>query len=484
MLMRKITFIFFYLFTLFSFSQEYDHYLDFKLKRDREVFQIVNKSNTNFNLFLIDKKKVNSLIVDRNFKLVDSVATDRPKKEFTDVIGNSGDFENPTIYWSNEYKNLICAQKFDLKTKEVKKTYFENIFNQEEEFYLNSFTSDNKFFIITIDRKNSLRIYEFFQNTMKGFVFNLSSEKFYDSDKKNVSLNWLFDIYNGDLRLFEDSNTIEKVENNTLIDLSISAKKRKFYCESNKLIITLDFCNELTQIIKIDLESKTIVHFDIEKPKLKVGDFKLVKSNSFLIDNKIFQLVLNNEQLILSCKKISGEILNEYIINESDTFNINNTPFTIENINESERELKSTSQFLRKINRSNIGISSFKIDGNFAVTLGSVSAETPNNFNNAFTSNNAFGFNSNTNFPNYNFYFYNYNRYKNRRTISTICLFDNQIKHIKSDVKEFAFDKITKFEKNFNHEISGTTIFEFNNNIVYGFYDIVKQIYCFKKFNK
>src|SRR5690606_41890890 len=63
---------------------------DIRLKGGREAFTVVNAASGNTYLFLVDKKSVSALLIDKEFALLDSLAGERPvNATFPDIIGSN-----------------------------------------------------------------------------------------------------------------------------------------------------------------------------------------------------------------------------------------------------------------------------------------------------------------------------------------------------------------------------------------------------------
>ncbi|MFM7895160.1 MAG: hypothetical protein ACKO8L_04345, partial [Flavobacterium sp.] len=102
--MKKI-FLLIFFFTIKIQSQSNINNVDIRLNSNRDVFQIIDQENQKVNLFLSDKYKVNSFILDNQMKTFDTLSGIRPEKKYKDILGYSGNFYNPVIYWSDKQKN-------------------------------------------------------------------------------------------------------------------------------------------------------------------------------------------------------------------------------------------------------------------------------------------------------------------------------------------------------------------------------------------
>ena len=474
-----------------GFSQETVNSFPIELKTNRDVFQVVNDSTKQTAFFISDRKKVTKYILDEKMEIIDSISSFRPDTKYKDILGFSKTKSVQTIYWSNKNKEKICAQSFNLQKRKVIITEYEIKVDSNPEKYIQVFSENNKFYILTLIRdSNSLKLYEFNGNIFKEVNIDLSIFKLYKSNNETASIFKIFEKSIGDSNVFEESYKLPRITSESPTSLTESTKKTKCYSNSEEIIITLDLSDLVTQIITINLKTFDAKLNNIEKPSLTSISIDNVKSNSFIIEGKLLQLTLCENKMNLSLKDFNGTIIKEYIINENDKFKINNSGFIRQNYMGSERELETTSQFLRKIVRSNVGVSAYNLNGNYLLTLGSVSPERSYNGGGIGAMGGLAGMNNMQiaeglkeanffqpiNFVNINFYYYG-----TRRSISTDCLFDYNLNHIDIKLQPLAFDKIAEFKKKYT-QIETETVFVVNKIYYFGYFSTLLKKYVFKKF--
>ena len=488
--MKKISVLLFLLVSLISFSQEIDNSFHFNLKSDRSVFQINSEESGETNLFLSDRKNITSFLLNENLDVTDSLLSKKPaQKKYLDVVGNSGNLLKTSVYWSNIDYSDIYIQTFDYEERIVKDTVFENLFSVDEENFLQVFSENEKFYILTIDKENLLHLYEFFDHQYKIYGIDMSQFEFKDYSNAPSKLYPLFPRVTGTHKTHLNNHVLCKIKNNTEVSLSKSSYRRKLFSSKNEILITIDNNNSCTSIIRINLDTKFTTMFEVEKQKINENSAVETDSNSFIVNDKIFQIVCSEKEVNLSCKELNGTLIKEYSINENDDFKINNTPFVKESVYGIERELEKTSQFLRKFIRYNIGISVVNTNSEYIVTLGSISDEK-------FKAKPLFNKNYNTvnlissiagplvSLPDMSPYFYSYLEYIQRKSIYTTCVFDDHMEHLSNKIEDSAFEKIDKFEKEYNVDetFEIKTIFKVKEEFIFGFYIPRKGLYCFKKF--
>lgn len=487
-MLKKINIVIIHLFFVLSgFSQDLINSFELKLKSNNDVFQIVDEATNQVNLFISDRKKIFAFVLNNNLEIKDSISNQRPERKFKDIIGYSSSNEKKYIYWATNKKDEIYSQEFDFlnrKTKGYAISFSDGI---ENEIYLESFVSNNTFFVLKIDGITKLlKLYEFANGVMNSYVINTSAMQFFKNDDQQASI---FKILANEENLFgyDSEKKLSKITTNCPSTLTDSARKRKLYVMNNAMYITIDNSNLKTQILKVDLITKEPQLLDVAKPIVNNLETE-IQTNSFLVDNKIFQIVVTPKKMQLVAKDFSGNLIKEYVINENDKFGINNTPFVRERITGSERELETTAQFLRKIVRSNVGLAIYALYENYLITLGSVSAEmrgggAPMMGMGGFGMPMGGGITMMMPSP-ANFMMVNYYSYKGRRSISTKCLFNKEVTHIPVELKDLAFDKIKNYEEEYNDygSLKTQTIFRIGTDYFFGCYDENISQYSFRKF--
>jgi hypothetical protein len=485
MKMKKI--IILLLLSIQSYTQDLVSSFELKLKSNKDVFQIVDESTKQVNFFVSDRKKIFAFILDSGLEIKDSLSTDRPERKFKDIVGYSSANGKKYIYWATDKKDEIFSQEFDFSNRKTRGISIGFSNGIENETYLESFASNNNFFILKINKiTKSLQLFELSNGIMNSYTINTNSMKFFDKDNQQASIYKI--INNGDSFVGYDSEKkLSKIITECPSTLTESARKRKLYVINNFMYITIDNSNLKTQILKVDLATKESHLLDVDKPIVNNLETE-IETNSFLVDNKIFQIVVTPKKMHLVGKDFSGNLIKEYVINENDKFGINNTPFVRERITGSERELETTSQFLRKIVRSNLGLAIYPLYDNYLITLGSVSAEmrgggAPMMGMGGFGMPMGGGMTMMMPSP-ANFMMMGYYSYKGRRSISTKCLFNKELSHIPVELKDLAFDKIKKYEDDYNGytSLKLQTIFRIGSDYYFGCYDGSISQYSFRKF--
>lgn len=149
-------------------------------------------------------------------------------------------------------------------------------------------------------------------------------------------------------------------------------------------------------------------------------------------------------------------MLKELGIKKEEVIVFKNTPIIQEgtSFGNNTRVLKTTSQFLRKVSRGDIGISTYLYKGQYKITIGS-KIEKPSG---GFGPMGGFG-----GFPmasfgtisvTFNPTLFAYGNYSSTKSTYIDCVFDENFNHVKGEVPITSFDRIKSFEEDFSIKTS------------------------------
>jgi hypothetical protein len=468
------------MFTSVCFSQDIVNATPINLKKNRDVFQIVDHAKNEIAFFVSDEAKVKAIRLDQNMQIVDSLSYERPnKKVYTNMIGYNGDATHPRLFWSSSDYKAIFTQNFDFESRKITTQLYQMTFKDER--VLQNFSEKGFFYILTVVKNsNFLKLYAFDNEgktaektiDLAGFHFF----KAYDYKRTN-----LYGVLGENLLPFEAPFSLQKISTDDPTSLTDSAKKRKCYSNSNEIIITIDSNIDYTQLIILNLTDFTATEKIIKKTNIPYYQFKSeINSNSFLFDNKVYQVKSSSDKLIVSLKDFDDNLIKEYTVNADNPIDFKNSTILQEGGGfGGKRELENTSQFIRKVNNSNMGLSCYSIRNNTLITMGSVSELQQSS---AMMMGGMFGLAGVLlTYAIANPTMESFNSYANRKVVKIDCLFDKEMNHITGELQPLAFDKIrTFFDKNTN--VSSQTLYKLNDFYYLGYYDTKLQQYIIRKF--
>ncbi|MDH3323468.1 MAG: hypothetical protein OEM04_10790, partial [Flavobacteriaceae bacterium] len=461
----------------------------------RESLPIINYSTNEIAMFLLDKKRINGFLFDNEYKIITNYSSNKPDKKYSILLGYSNYLNEYHLFFTNENKNKFITKSFDFTSS---RSYTKSHdFKLKGEVYLETISYKNKFYLLTLKKMSSiLKIYEFEGNKIsRTEEIDLTSYKFSNSTRSK-----LFDVLDQSVP-FKMILSIQKMDNRNPNPLDLTANINKIYCYNDKLFITLDRDIEDTKLISIDLANFRNTFHTYSKGKIACDDFVNTKSNSYLADNLLYQIIGCKHELYFSVLNLTSDILiKEFRVKRDDQITFRNTPLTEVGsssifTNSKEKELENTKQLLRKIASSHIGITAYESQENFEITVGGVKGTSGGDGGGGggsggmmMTSPGMSISSSHGNFNiaptyNYNTTMYGYRNYRNTRATYFKTLVEkNNFNRINGDILDNAFDKIKKFEDQYENDLYSTTIFRIDDYYVFGHYDKKEKKYYLRKF--
>jgi hypothetical protein len=416
-------------------------------------------------------------------EIVDSISTERPdRKKFTDMIGYNTNNSNTRLFWASADRSLVFSQLYDFTTRKITEDQTTLLINNEQ--VLQNFSSKNKFYILTIVKEsNILKLHVFDQDgDHETRIIDFKNYRFYKRDNTKTDL---YGVFEESLLPYENSFALQNITTENTTSITDGAKKRKCYFDEKHLTITLDSNVDFTQIYTIDLKNFTVTEKVIQKPLIMGVLRTSLNSNSFLIDNKLYQIKTSPEQFYFTIKDLDGNLLKEYNVTTDTPIDFKNSEISVVGSDfGGTRILETSSQFIRKISKLSPGIACYHIGENTLVTLGSTSeakqATTPMYVGAGFigvgisiAAAGIMGY--------YNSTMNNFNSYSNRKVVKIDCLFDKDNSHINSELQPLAFDKIRTFFDTYT-DVSSQTLFKMQNNYYLGYYDNKIKEYVIRQY--
>ncbi|MEO7977198.1 hypothetical protein [Flavobacterium sp.] len=476
-MLKKILLASLFLNGLISFSQEIVSSTPINLKKNRDVFQTLNEDKKEVTLFISDKIKVNALRLNEKMEVIDSLSAERPiPKTYTNMIGYNLNNDNTRLFWSSNDYEEIFTQLFDLKTREVITKQYSLILKEEK--ILQKFSGKENFYILSVLKKgNSLKLHIFDKEgtyTQKTIDFN--SFRFLNSD--NIKSD-LYGVLKENLLPFEAPLSMQSINVKNPTSLTDSAKKRKCYFNDKQITITIDTNVDYTQVFIIDLETFSVTEKIVRQHSIS-GDRFYLSSNSFYFENKLYQVKTSMDQFYFSIKDLDNTLIKEYDASSEKQIDFKNSEMSLEGSDfGGKRTLTNSSQFIRKINNLNLGISCYHIGQNTLIAFGGVSSEQQSAGQTTMSQFGLIG--ALVSLAISNPTMESFNSYSNRKVVKIEGLFDNEGNHIKGELQPLAFDKIrTYFDK--NNDVSSQTLFKMGNFYNLGYYDNKTKEYIFRKF--
>lgn len=461
-----------------SHSQSFVKRLSVNLKKNQDVFQFIDSTSHSVSLFLSDKERVNILNLDNKFNLTDSLSVERPDKKFETIVGFTKQENSKQLFWSKSNEKEILRQDIDLLNKTQKINSYS--FDPKTEKKVLEISENNYFYYVTIPVNSNILKFYIIDNTgsLSTQELDLSGISFFDSKYKKASL---YAIFDENLLPFESRFALQKISSESPVSLTFASKKRKYYVEKGILNITFDTNFDFTQVLTINLKTLKFSEKKIKKPYIFSENTFAINSNSFLYKDYIFQLKLTSDELILSVKTLNDSLLKEYRVTKDEEINFKNSEIIQlgTDMGNETRILYKTSQYLRKVNNSNVGVSCYGNESEFWLTIGSVSELRNTNtgiYGGLFGVSGVLISYMLTN-PIYD----NFNSYANRKVVYINSILDQDGNHLTKSFPKNAFDKIQGYNENLGG-VTSQTIFKIDDRYYFGYYISSQKNYEIKMF--
>ncbi len=468
--MKRILLFFFIFFILFSTKAQEEIINRYTSDLISQSFNIVDENTGNFAVFLKGSASVYGFLFNENKKEIGRIESiDLPNK-YKELIGYIIDGKTIILFMKTNNGRSYGVLKFDFENN--LSTVEELDFKLKKEDYLEALSIDNTFYLFSRPNNSSkINIYEFNSD----LTSTLHEIKFNKDD--------FLDVRDKPIRLYEILSDPVKIENNIPVAIETSSKYVKLYNDGKKVSITSDKYKDYTYLITIDLDTYKHAANRIIKPKIDVSYIGL-RTNSFLLENNLFQIISNSKQLTIQIIDIeTKEIIQKYSVNKEDPIPFKNSQIIQEGGSfDKYRELDNTSQFLRKISLAHVGVSVIKQDGVFQITYGSA-LETPSGADYVIIGVIVGGVSGGIIMASINAATTSYYGYKNSKSVRTTGLFDENFNHIKGEVPLNIFDKIKIYAENIKG-LQAETIINLENYYLYGYYNKREKAYRLVKFTE
>ncbi len=465
-----------------SFSQEIFGKVEVALSfPDLKETMTVVDNNGRPNIFFVDSKEITQVIFNNDTEKIEKTFP-KPPETFPKIQGfNVGSDSSINLYFSNYRSDGF----FLMSIKEGEKLFLKQFdlgFDNRERF-LSTINYKNQFYLLSyIEGKSIINAYSFEKAGHNKVVYDLSNHTFYNKNGNVVPLSNLL-----------DKDNTEVIEDNIPYSLEIVSKKIKIYPKDDSITVTLNHKTDRTQILSLNLENESNNSFFIEN----IGASATKKSNSFISGNRLFQLLVSSEFLVLSIHdlKTQGKIT-EYSVKKDEEFFFKNSPFYEEGESRipnffnsrtlnNRTEIKSTKDFLRKLSKYNVGVYVLQTKKLTDVTIGGskeVRIPVGGTHFGSSSSMSPIGISTIPVFQAYHSYL------KGKSSIFTQSLFNSKtLEHIAQKAQNNVFDRISlksSYLKNsvLKKKLKLETIFKMDDFFVYGFYNKKEKSYTLMKF--
>lgn len=447
-----------------------------------EVVPLTNTENGQFAIFFFKGKVINGYLFDQDNKVIDSLESEEKQRNYKQIFGKTilknGDF---VVFMTNKNRRKFASARFSFSEKNVE--FKELDLDLQNEKILQTAGFGNKFHVLTITPQTStINVYRFDDaGSYVKFPIDFSKEIFFNEKQKTSDLYRMLTVNSGIYGLGK-SVDLAKIESNNPTTLEIGCNPTKFYIHENKAIISFDANEDITQLVEINLEDMEGKAWQIKKA-MDNWAYKEKNSNSFLMENVLYQIVVTKRTIHLRAQNYkSGEIINEHSANIDDKISFKNSSIAqTGGTFDSFREFEDTSTLLRKVMRGKAGITVHRIGQIYHITYGGVIERQVNpgmmmpGFGLPIASIGAV-----TVF--FNPTFFAYQSYTKTKALIVDALFDSKFNHQEGEITENAFQLMETFEQDNRISPAGRTVFRLDNNYILGNYEGFTKTYTLRSF--
>lgn len=482
-MLKKIFILYLFTISANGLSQEIINSFRMPLNSDNFVFDIKNDSTQTSTLFNISRNKILAIKLSENKQIIDSISSEFNVEKYS-IVGSNYNKNTNVIYCKNKKTGTLSSLSFDFHNK--KTTYINTQINLEEDNNIFNFSQDNKFYILyTRKGTNELKINIIdFKGNITSHTIDVSNFKLLNYYNQSTTLYKSIGSFYG---AFSTKNfaVIDSKTNPSLIEAS---NRTKLYIKENQLIFTFDISKSLTQILNINLKDFSASLKQIPAPNIGVSQESntIIESNSFLIDDKLFQFKLTPELAIISVKNLDGKLINTYMLKSENENTNNSNSYHITTPTDNElNKLKNSKDFLERCAKLGYGVGIYcsKIDNDYQITFGAISDLQNKNISvlsllpvpiiGLTTALIIFTLEKTT--------FKNTSIYKNRFAVFTSLRIDNKLETFSNKNHDFINSEIEDYISK-TKKISNFTISKSNENNILGFYDESTKMYTFRSF--
>lgn len=441
----------------------------------KQAFNAQDNATGNFAIFLEDNNWVYAILYNRQFQEIGRVSAPDLSSKFKSVLGYQIDNKKFSLLMNTRNGRSYGVVQFDFETgKGVSK---ELDFKIRGESLIDAVSYQNEVYLLTIPNFSSqVNIYNF--KDMSTPI--LTKLKFGEND--------FLDRRERSTRIYDvvEKSEISTVDIKVPNPLEITSKEFKLYQDGKKIILTADKFSEFTYVITIDLETFEKNVKRISKPEFE--GFKMgIHSNSFWHNGKLFQIAANLDYLKFQLVDIETQkIIKKYELTDEDELFFKNTPIILEGGDfQAYRELEKTKQFLRKIAEGDVGLSVYKENSEFQITMGATSPKE----NGYLIVGGAIGGIAGTLIvASINSISNSYSAYGNTKSVRITGLFDENMDHLEGNIPANPFDNLKTVysdkpqSQSEKFTIQAETVFKLGESYIRGFYNNKEEIYSLYKF--
>ncbi|WP_103069684.1 hypothetical protein [Aquimarina sediminis] len=486
--MKKIIVLLLLSFSITSiFSQEKVFEIDnafLKPNSNRnETFALPDQKNEDLMLILAERKSVQGILMDSLYQEKARIKGEPLPAKYRHLLGYQIKENTYSILFTNYNESKFGVLQFNIKNKKVSEKKLD--FKLKKELLIDGIVYNNEIYLFSITKRSSLlNIYKFDTSfNPQRHTLSLKEVEFPRIPGSSI-ISTVYSLLTRNNNSYSDYiQGVTKIESKNPNVIETTSEKIKIYQIDNKVIFSFDNNPSKTDLVYINLDTFKMLYKFYNKVSTERKVYK--KNNSYLFDSKLFQIASSSK--IMNFKIIDLETdttIRDYTIEKEDSILFKNSSIIQEKIGigsfgvkiDNTRELKKTSQFLKKISFANLGISVYKTNDLYSVVLGGTKEYNPTTgmaiaagvIGGVPLGAGVVAVNPTPTFTHFNPTYYNYYSYSATKSIYINCLFDQDFEHVEGEIPLNKFDIINDFEDSLENP-RAVNIFTHNNKLHYNF---------------
>lgn len=330
------------------------------LKRPADRQQVLLAPDADRGLYVVasDKERVRVLKYNGAVFFRDSLSLDRPDKEYVSMAGYSIEDNAVTVFWATDSFEKLLGCRYDFTSRNVLKS--QKIFDFNKETFLSAFTENGVFYVVTADDRSSLLyFYRLGPGPSERNVVDLTSFPLTDTRVKNIKWTELF-----------QASGLQKMESQLPNPAAMATGPVKLYKTRDGFTMTVDINRRQTALFEIGNDF-SVSRRDVSIPELA----KAERQNSFLHENRLYQIVVSEEAMIFTCTDLETmSVIATYNATADKDISFRNSPLLAQTNDDDPNSITGSKRFLRRLSGSTVGLSVYRTPEDLLVTIGGMRA--------------------------------------------------------------------------------------------------------------
>lgn len=452
--------------SILSMAQEKKISFPVNIKESASAFNAVDQESGNFSIFTKDGRKIQAMLFSEDLEELGglNISGISSRREILTASFSTPTTVNLLIGNQGRTKFETLIIDFENNTSSSEKQEF----RLRNEGFIGALGLKENFLLLSVPiGSNTIRAYDFQHGETPVVVgIDFKEQEFLNQYNRKSTISELFT--NPEDESFLLTGMIDPKKPATL---GITSRKVKFYPLGKEWLISLDGNKHFTYLLSIDPENYHVVVRTITKPQMEEPE----SSNSFLFENKLFQVVSSKKQLKFHIFDLeTEELLNAFAVKENEIIPFKNTRI----LQEGKDSNEETSRFLRKMSNNTIAVTTVKKDQHYEVSIGTPlnpeeeeSKGATDFFMVGAMLNNIEDFSYQSSVGSYAF----------SRSLKITGLFDERFQHMEGTPEPGIIDRIRNFAESLEN-LGAETFLKIEDRYYWGNYDKKEREYALYQF--